>query len=120
MRRLERAYSALDTEKTSSGGGVTADAGWRPRRRNTSSPTAADGETSRKHHGERCGRQWAGKQVGADKCRYLSCFYFQCVTKWGWTSWRLPKSGSSPPKEWWYGAEIEAASDVGGRSSGLL
>jgi len=51
-----------------------AEAGWRPRRGDTSSTTAASGETSKRHYGRRWERRWAGMQADADTCRSLSWF----------------------------------------------
>jgi len=94
------------------------EAGRRPRRGNTSSATAAGGETSRKHCGKRWERRRAGKRADADTCRSLSCFPETNVIKRWWTSWRLLKSGSSRPNEGRDGAGTEADSGAGSGGSG--
>ena len=62
------------TEGMTNGGGVVAMAGRRPRHWNSSSTTAAGGETSKGH----CGRWWerrrAGKQADADTCGISELF----------------------------------------------
>jgi len=96
------------------------EAGRRPRRGNTSSTTAAGGETSKQCYGSRWERRRAGKGAGADTCRSPSCFPERSVIKQWWTSWRLLKSGSSRPNEWREGAGKDADSIAGSSSSGHI
>ena len=91
-------------------GGAVAYVGRLPRCGNTSSATAASGETSKRYYGRRWERRLAGKRADAATCRALSWLPEKSATQRWWTSWRLQKSGRSLPNEWRYGGGAEANS----------
>ena len=120
---MKQYYSSLSVP-TSFGASIDLDLGWisrcyrRPRCGNTSSATAAGGETSRKHYGRRWKRRQAGKRADADTCRSPRHCPQTSATKRLWTSWQPPKSGSSRPNEtkWQYGSGAELRCGGGGNN----
>jgi len=115
---LESTWNGSATEGTTNAGGGAAEAEQGLRPRNTSSATAAGGETSNGHCARRWERRWAGKQADADRCRSRNCFPWKNATKQWSTSWRLLNLWSSCPDEWRYGGDPEADSGPGGSGDG--
>jgi len=107
MHPLESTWNGSATKRMTNAGGVAAEAGQWPRHGNTSSATAAGGETCKGHYGRWWDRHGAGKPAEADTYRSLSCYPYKIATKQWWTSLRLRKLGCSHWNERQFGGDAE-------------